>query len=127
MITQHLKQSNNDIRIESAESVEDAKNNNFIKGEYVRYFINGKQVQSYAAMIKFIIEETKKNGEKFSADKNELKKIRRQMIQNQTDSLKKHLNELKRQYINMGISENALTDINKMIEKIDERGIRINE
>ena len=54
MIVQKYTQGKNEIRIENAESIEDAKKNNFNNGEFSRYFVNGKLVPNYITLIKLM-------------------------------------------------------------------------
>ena len=61
MITQTFKQGDHEIKIESAESIEDAKKNNFKEGTYSKYFLDGKIVENYSALIQFIVGNAKKN------------------------------------------------------------------
>jgi|WetSurMetagenome_2_1015567.scaffolds.fasta_scaffold01018_5 hypothetical protein len=127
MITQHLRQGKNEIKIESAESLDDAKKYNFQAGEYSRYYINNKRVENYHAMIQFIVEETRKNKEKFVYDDKELIKIRNEMIQNQNKERRKQLSELKQYYQKSGVSLEILKFMDDAINKIDVSGVRINE
>jgi hypothetical protein len=125
MITQTIKQGENVIRIENAENLEDAQKHGFKNGEYSRYFINDKLVSSYMVLVKYIIEETKKNKESFIPDKNNLKKIKKEMFEKQTTDMKTQLLKVKEHYTNFNLPESFFKNIDSMIEKIDDSGIRV--
>jgi uncharacterized protein involved in high-affinity Fe2+ transport len=124
MIVQNFKQANNDIRIESAESIEDAEKNKFSSGEWTRYFVNNKFVSSYGTFIKFIIEETKRNKEQFDINIKEFMKLRNQMIRHQVNSMAKVLKRAKDQNIKINVPGLIFDE---MLTKIDERGLRVHE
>lgn len=126
MIIQNIKQGNNDIRIENAESLEDAKKNNFRDGEYSRFFINNKPVQSYMSMVKFIVDETKRSGPAIIPNKSELINLRKQVIENSKKEVKKLIDQLKsqnREYFD----ESKLKVLDEALNKIDEYGVRVVE
>jgi hypothetical protein len=128
MIIQTLDQGVNKIRIENAESLEDAEKNNFKVGEYSRYFINDKPVASYMTMIKFIMEETKKNNKSFVPNTKDLIEQRKKMLTDQKNMMKKQLEDVKKAYGNMGsMGEAMLGTIDGMIEKLNESGIRVRQ
>lgn len=123
MIIQKMKSGKHEIRIEIAESIQDAKKNNFTDGEYTRYFVDNKNVQ-YSTMIKFIVDETKNNKERFAYDDATLINLRKQMIENQNKEQKKNLEELKKQYQRMGVSSQVMKVLDDAINKIDLTGMR---
>ena len=125
MITQTINQGKNIIKIESAESLEDAQKNKFSEGEFVRYFINGKTVTSYGVLIKFIIDETYRNKESFVPDGKNLLKIRRELFQKQNDEMRKNLENIKKQYKDFSIDSAFMKNIDEMIDKINEEGVRV--
>lgn len=128
MITQILDQHENKIRIESAESLEDAEKNGFRAGEYSRYFVNDKPVASYMLLMKFIMEETKKNKKKFIPNTADLIKQRKTMLLEQNNLMKKQLENLKKAYSGMGSSgESMLQNLEAMIDKLNESGVRIQQ
>ena len=127
MITQKIKQGTNEIKIESAENLEDAKKNNFSEGEYSRYFINGKPVPNYMVLIKYLVEETHKNKESFIPDNKSLMQQRNTMLKSQNNEMKKQLKELKKQYGSHGLDESVLIHIDSMIPKINDEGVRVIE
>jgi hypothetical protein len=127
MITQTIKQGKNIIRIENAESPEDAQKNNFKSNEYSRYFINDKPVSSYMVLIKYIIEETQKNKESFIPDRQNLEKIRKEMFGKQKASMKDQAEKIREHYKDFKIDESVLKNFDEMIDKIDEFGIRVVE
>ena len=119
MIIQKYQQGKNEIKVESAESVKDAKDNNFTEGTYSRYYVNGKQVSNYMSMIKFIIEETKTNKTNIIPNKEESARIRKEMFQRQHAEISNQLQELKKQYSTMDIPQDALDKMNDYIDKLD--------
>jgi len=125
MITQEIKQDKNVIKIETAESLEDAEKNKFKNGEYHRFFVNGKSVSSYMTLIKYIISETQKNGKKFISDEKSLKTMRDKMITDRNNELKKQLQQIKQNYKDFNVDESFFKNIDSMIDKIDETGIRV--
>lgn len=125
MITQELKQDKNVIRIETAESLEDAEKNKFKNGEYHRFFINNKPVSSYMTLIKYIIDETHRTGKNFIPDSANLKKMRDNMIKSRNNQMKEQLKKVKESYKNFNIDESFFKNIDAMIDKIDETGIRV--
>lgn len=126
MITQKFKQGNNEIIIESAETLEDAKKNNFPEGVYSRFLINGKQIQSYLALVKFIAEETKKNKNPYLLqNKDELMEHRKKMILQEREEMKKQYEAVKNRYGKTEYTEQILKLMDEMIEKVDEYGARV--
>jgi len=119
MITQQYQQGEHSIKIEIAESLEDAELNNFKKGEYTRYYINNKLTDNYYAMIRFIIEEAKKNKQRFIPSGTEIMKKREELFQKQNETISEYLKKLKEQYKNMSIPENILENVNEIIDKMD--------
>ena len=126
MITQIVKQADNEIKIESAESLEDAKKNGFPKGEYSRYFLNNKPLPGYMAMIQHIINESPKNGS-FIINTADLLQKRKEMFENQIKTMKNQILALKEQYKGQGISEISLKALDDYINKIDEFGVRVKQ
>lgn len=126
MITQKFKQGNNEIIIESAETLEDAEKNGFPQGVYSRFSINGKQIQSYLTLVKFIAEETKKNKNPYLLqNKDELMEHRKKMILQEREEIKKQYEAVKTRYGKTEHTEQMLKLIDEMIEKVDEYGIRV--
>jgi hypothetical protein len=118
-------QGDNKIRIETAESIEDAKKNNFRDGEFSRYFVNDKPVQSYMTFIRFIAEETKKSKNTLIPDGKKIESLRQEMLKNQNDSMRKGLEDIRRQYGSAGAPDSVMKEIDDMIKKIDQYGVRI--
>lgn len=127
MITTKYQQGSHEIKIESAESLEDAKNNGFPEGIYSRQYIDGKIVDNYMAMIRFITEEAKNNNSKLIPTEKDLMKTRNEMLKNQAIEMNKQLEELKAHYKQAGIPENVLEKVNDMIDKMNPIGVRIAE
>jgi hypothetical protein len=126
MITQQYTQGNNEIIIETAESIDDAKKNNFKEGEYSRYYVNGKIVENYLSMIRFMVDAIKENKQSFIPD-SELAGKRMEMLQKQNEAMKNQMIKLKSQYQTLNVPEAILMTLDEAIKKIDARGIRITE
>ena len=126
MITQKLKQGENEIRIESADSIEDAKKNGFKDSEFTRFFVNDKPVDSYMTLIKYMVAETHANREKFIPDTENLIKLRDKMITDQNAEMKRQVSELRDKYKST-LPEETLINLDAMIDKIDEYGVRIKQ
>lgn len=124
MITQKMKQGENEIIIESAESLEDAKKNNFREGEYARYKVNGKLVDNYMSLIKFMVTETHKNGSKFIPNDREVIEMRNAMLRKQGKDMKNSVLEIKKLY-GGNVPEEALKILDEMVDKIDQYGMRV--
>jgi hypothetical protein len=127
MITQTFKQGKHEIKIESAESLEDAEKNNFPSGIYTKCYVDGKLVENYMAMIRFIVDEAKKNKQTLIPSGPDLIKQREKMFENQKKEVYDHLDKLKKQYGEMGLPEKAFEKIEDFMEKIDPSGVRIKE
>jgi hypothetical protein len=126
MTTQTFKQGENTIRVEIAESIEDAKKNGFREGEYNRFFVNDKPVTNYVAMMRFIIDDIKKSGQSIIPDSKKLFELRKQMISNQNKEMKEKLNEIRNTYKNH-VNEAVLKKLDDIIFKIDDCGVRVAE
>ena len=127
MIIQKFKQGDNEIRIESAESVEDAAKNGFNQGEYSRFFVNNKSVPSYMTLIQYMISETHRHKTPFIPNTKEIIEQRKDLLRRQNADMKKQILELKKMYGSSGLSEEMLKPLDMMIEKIDEYGVRVIE
>ena len=128
MITHNFKNGETDIRVESAESLEDAKKNGFPEGIYSRFFYNYKPITNYQAMIRLIVEETQRSGKRFIPPTHaELKKMQREALQRQNEEMKKQYEKLKAEYKTMGAPEVVLKQIDEAIDKIDIAGVRVVE
>lgn len=119
MITQEYKQGQHKIKIEIAETLEDAEKNGFSNGEYSRYYVNNKLTDNYMAMMRFIIDESKKNKERLVPIGKDLLKKREEMFLRQEEAMSQQLRKLKEAYSKMGIPEKALENINDIINKLD--------
>lgn len=130
MITQILDQGINKIRIESAESLEDAEINKFRPGEYSRYFLNDKPIDSYMGLIKHIMDETQKNNKSFIPNAEALIKKRRDMLIEQNNLMRQQLEKLKQTYGKnniSGIADSMLKNLDAMIDKLSPDGVRIKQ
>jgi mevalonate pyrophosphate decarboxylase len=125
MITQKYKQGEHEIKIESAESLQDAQNNNFKEGEYTKFYVNGKLTDNYMAMIRFIVDEVRTNGNNPVPTGMDLMKQRTEMFEKQNEEINKHLNNIKNQYGEMGISQDIVDKVDEFIGKIDPTGMRV--
>lgn len=126
MITQNFKNGETEIRIENAESLADAKANGFTDGVYSRYFINNKPVQNYMAMVRYIVDETKRTGKKFIPPTPEaLKNLQREVIQKQNNEMRLQYQKLQAHYKQIGVPEQVLKQLDDMIDKIDIMGLRV--
>lgn len=126
MITQKYKQGDNEIKIESAESIEDAKKNGFSAGENVRYFVNEK-LTNYYTMVQFMVSETRKNKKKFIPEEKNLMKLRDQMLETQKEEMRQGFEDLKKTYEGLNVPEHILKDIDNSISKINQIGVRVTE
>ena len=111
MITQTYTQGEHKIKIESAESLKDAKENNFPDENLSRYYLNGKIIDNYQAMIRFITEEAKKNNQALIADEKDLSRTRDEILKNQNKAIREQLEKVKKQYIEMNLPESTLKKI----------------
>lgn len=127
MITQTYKQGIHEIRIENAESIADAKKNGFKEGEYCRYFVDGKPIENYLLLMRFIVEETKNNQNPILNDKKALENMRKKMIEAQKNEMKKSLENLKKQYKEYNVPESVLDELDKAITKVDQFGVRVQQ
>lgn len=127
MITQHYNHGENEIKIEMAENLEDAKENKFADGIYSRYYINGKLLNSYMDLIQNIIKESKENRNRLIPKPTEIKKLREDMLLKQKEAIAKQLNDLKETYKQIpNVPQNVLDQIDDYIEKTDlVTGLRI--
>lgn len=125
MITQTYKQGEHEIKIESAESLEDAQNNNFKEGVYTRFYINNKLSDNYMAMIRFIVDEVKQNKNSLISTNNTLMEQRKQMFKKQNEEMNKQLDTIKEQYEDMGIPKNIVDKIDNFAERINSIGMRV--
>lgn len=127
MITQTHKQGDHKIKIESAESLADAEKNGFKQGEYHRYYVDGKLTDNYMAMIRFIVDESKKNNNRMIPTGPALADLRSEMFDRQKKEISKQLDRIKREYSQLGIPEDILKKSNDFINKLDPIGMRIKE
>lgn len=127
MITQTIKQGENSIRIENAETIEDAKKNNFKTGEYCRYFVNNVLVSNYMELIKYIIDETKRNKSSFVPNSQEIKKIRQEMSEKIKNDTREQMNAVKEHYKNINLENSLFNNIDEMLNKLDDSGVRVVE
>jgi DNA mismatch repair ATPase MutS len=128
MITQRYKNGESEIRIESATSIEDAKENGFEEGTFSRFFIDDKPTFSHMGLVDHIIRQTLKSGKKFYPDNEvELKQLQKELITTQTDMLKEYYVKLKEQYKELQAPESVLAQLDDVVKKLDLAGMRIAE
>ena len=126
MITQSFKNGESDIKIEYAESLQDAKNNKFPEGVFSRFYLNGKPVNNYMALMKYIVEETRKTGKRFiPPSPEEMKKKQDEFLKKHNDEVKRQLEEMKTQYQGMGVPDNVIKHLEESIKKLDLAGVRV--
>ena len=125
MITQEYKQGSDIIRIETAETLDDAEKNNFQKGIYSRCYVNNKLVDNYMAMIRFIVDNVKKNKQNIIPAKSDLIKQREQMLDNQRKMMIEQIEAIKKEYGN--INDNVTKQLDGIIDKINLEGVRVSE
>jgi hypothetical protein len=125
MITQKFQQGDHEIRIESAESIADAEQNNFTKDTYNRFFIDNKPCENYMAMMRFIVDEVKTNRNTLVKNDKELIESRDNMIKNQIAMIRVEVEKIKQAYGNTAIPEHIFTGIDDMVNKLDNYGIRV--
>ena len=120
MITQRLDQGKNKIRIESAETIEDAQKNNFKPGEFTRYFINDKPIKGYFDLINFIVVESKKNKQSFVPNENDIANLRGKLLETQKIAMIKDLKNLKLEYLKIpNIPKEVMQHIENNIQSIE--------
>jgi hypothetical protein len=117
MMTQEYMQGKHKIKIEIADSIIDAKINNFQEGEYTRYYINGKRVDNYMAMMRFIVDETRNNKNNLMPSSENIKKIRKELFQKQQQLFTDQVNALKEQYDS--VPDSVISNINSYLDKLD--------
>jgi len=127
MITQEFKQGKNTIKIESIESLDDGKSNDFGEGEYTRFYINDKRTDNYMAMVQFIVAEAKENKTVPIPNTKDLMKQRNEMFKRQGEEINKQLEELKKQYGEMGLPTDIIDKIDEFKDKIDPMGVRVKQ
>ena len=127
MITQKFNQGKHEIKIETAESLEDAKKNNFPEGIYTKHYLDGKPIENYVAMMRFIAEEAKSNNSKIIPSEKDIFKIRNELLSNQNKKMREQLENIRKQYQQMSIPEHLLKNIDNLIDKLDVAGVRVVE
>ena len=121
MITQEYKIGTNELKIETSESIEDAKKNNFDidKNEFSRFYVNGKIVNNYMLFVKYIVEESKKTNQSIITDNKKVEELRMKMLKNQSDEMRNYLLSVRQQYGNAHVPESVMKELDDMIDKID--------
>lgn len=119
MIIQEYKIGTHAIKIESAESIEDAKKNGYKEGEYTRCYVNGKKTDNYMAMIRFIVDESKQNLSRLIPSGQSIQELRFQLFQNQSKMLAEQIDKIKDQYKDKNIPQNVLIEMDEYLNKMD--------
>lgn len=119
MITQEYTLGEHQIKIESVESIEDAREQKCAEGEFTRYYINGKKVENYMAMIRFIVDESQKNNARLIPSGEKITELRKQLFQNQSKALNEQIEKIKTQYKNMNVPQDVLLQIDEYLTKLD--------
>ena len=108
--------------------MEDAKKNGFTEGSYTRFFINNKPVQNYMALVRHIIDETKRTGQRFIPPNPEaLKNLQKEVIKQQNESIRSQISQLQAQYKQQGAPEYLLKQLDDAMDKLDITGVRVVE
>ena len=124
MITQEYKQGNHIIKMETAESLQDAKDNNFPEGIYTKCYVDNKHVDNYMAMMKFIVDNARTNNESLIPTGEDFNEQRKRMLENQQKAI---MDEVKKITDNYEIPEQALNHIKSFLDKINPMGVRVKE
>jgi hypothetical protein len=119
MITQEHILGTHKIKIESAESLSDAEKNSFKQGEYTRCYVNGKRTDNYMAMVRFIVDESKKNNTQLVPSGQNVIELRKKLFENQGKMLADQITKIKEQYKTMDLPQNVLIQIDEYLNKID--------
>ena len=122
MITQELKQGKHTIRIETATSPEDAKENHFKQDENSRYFVDDKPVASYLALIRFITEESRVNNSSIVNNVPELLRLRKEFIEAGNKKMAEEIEKVKEHF-----KRNMPEMSDNIINKLDQYGMRIKQ
>jgi hypothetical protein len=125
MITQKFKNGTSEIRIESAESLQDAQENNFPNGSYSRYFINGKQADSYAAVVNHIVSSSASGGSFKMPSIQELQKLQEDILMNQKIDMLNQIEKIKQSYAGFDVPKECLDQLDAMAKSIDLSGVRV--
>jgi hypothetical protein len=120
MITQKYKQGQHEIKIEIAENIDEA-------GQYPKFYIDGKPVDNYMAMMRFITEETKNNRKNIVPSDNDLMSLRKKMLDTQEKNIHDELQKLKEYYKDMNVPDKLLNSIDAFEKKINSIGVRVHE
>lgn len=118
MIVQNYKQGENNIKIEIAENIDDAKKNNFSEGQYSRYYVNGRLTDNYMSFINFIVNESKKNKSNLIPE-HDINKLRAELFQSQKKEMQNQLEKIKKQYKEMNIPDDVINKIDDFLKKTD--------
>lgn len=124
MITQKFHKGKKEIRIEIAESIDDAKKNDFKDGQYQRYYIDNKPTDSYMSVINFIVSESK-NNEKFIPDEKTFLSSRNELFKNQKKQFEGQFENIKKMYKDMNVPQEQIDKIDDFKNKINIEGVRM--
>jgi len=127
MITQKFKNGVSEIRIESAESKADAGVHGFPDGVYSRYFIDDKPIDSYMAVVNYIVESTRAGGNYVVPTDTELRELQKDLMEKQKQSFQVQIDQLKKQYGSSPVPEGFLDQFDKMLDAMDLNGVRVQE
>lgn len=125
MITQKFQNGESKIVIESAETIEEAKKLKFPEGVFSRYFINGKPVESYFSVVQHIIDSTHKGGSFSMPSSAELVQIQKDMMKEQKQAMIEQCENMKKMYKDVNVPKEIFDQFDKIIDSIDETGVRI--
>lgn len=122
MITQEYQQGTDIIKIEMAESLSDAKENNFCEGFYTRCYINGKLTDNYMAMIRFIVDNAKTHNSSLIPAGKSIEKQRKEMLERQQKAILEPLEKMKER---SDIPQEVKNKIKEFMEKTNAEGVRV--
>lgn len=125
MITQIFKQGENVIRFEQPETIEESKKVGLKPGQGQRYFINDKETDNIMAVMRFIIDESKKNKQNFIPS--DMKKARENLFKAQQKAMDDQVEMVKQHYKSMNAPQEVIDQIDKFHEfqqKINMEGVR---
>lgn len=127
MIKQTFKHSDGDIRIENAETLDEARKEGFPEGVFTRYFIGDKPVSTYGEVIQYILKSAKRGSMFQPPKKDDLKTMQQNMIREQKNMMITQLENLKKSYGGANVHPDVLKQFDKAIEAIDLSGVRVTQ
>ena len=124
MISQEYKQGKHIIKIESAESLKDAIENNFPRNVYIRCYVDGKLTDNYMAMIRFITENAKKSNVALIPIGVDFMIKREEMLLRQQETIELELKKHQNEYMD-NLPPEVSEKMKEFISKINKHGVRV--